>query len=130
MQIKLHYLSSDGRRKSGIFKTLKGAQAFAQKWVGKYPEHGTIHQYAVSGDGVGRITWEGCTFEDLFPADSIDAYYVLSDEDGRIIEVYASPCDEPPAAACAAQRAGLVLHHIIGNCPTVGGTISMKGARR
>lgn len=63
--IKVRYKSIDRFSQSRSFKTLKGAQRFAQKWVGPTPELGTW--YAVSGDGVGRITVEGCSLEDLFP---------------------------------------------------------------
>lgn len=48
-----------------VFKTLEGARKFAQKWVGEAPEMGSY--YAVSGDGVGKVTCEGCTLYDLFP---------------------------------------------------------------
>lgn len=51
--IKVRYSSVDGYRVSRSFKTLKGARAFAQKWVGKNPEIGS--SYAVSGDGIGKI---------------------------------------------------------------------------
>ena len=65
--IRVTYNSIDGCRKSRTFKTLKGAQAFAQHWIGStYVEFGSF--YAVSGDGVGRITCSGCTLRDLFPS--------------------------------------------------------------
>ena len=66
VSIALRYLATDCASRRQTFKTLKGAQAFAHKWVGATPEIGST--YAVSGDGVGRITWEGCTARDLFPA--------------------------------------------------------------
>ena len=63
--IKVRYKACDGYSKRGTFKTLAGAQRFAVKWVGETPERGSF--YAVSADGIGRVTWEGCTFSELFP---------------------------------------------------------------
>lgn len=70
--IKLRYSSVDGYRKSASFKTVKGARKFAQHWVGKHPEIGST--YAVSGDGVGKITAEGIALAELFgePAGASD----------------------------------------------------------
>ena len=63
--IKLKYSSVDGYRKTRSFKTLKGARAFAQHYVGKNPEMGST--YAVSGDGIGKIVVvEGIALTDLF----------------------------------------------------------------
>jgi hypothetical protein len=64
--IRVTYSSIDGGGcKTMKFKTLKGAQSFAQKWVGVGPELG--YGYAVSGDGVGKITCEGVPVAALFP---------------------------------------------------------------
>jgi len=52
--IKVRYLSVDGCSKSRQFKTLKGARKFAHECVGEHPDLGSC--YAVSFDGVGRIT--------------------------------------------------------------------------
>jgi hypothetical protein len=86
--IKVKYSSIDRFSKSAQFKTLAGAQKFAQKWVGASPELGSY--YAVSADGVGKVTVRGdldgkaVTVADLFakqeadvPEDSYDedAYY-------------------------------------------------------
>jgi hypothetical protein len=57
MIIRVCYSSIDRFRKVATFKTLAGARKFAQKWVGQHPEIGS--HYAVSGDGVGKITVEG-----------------------------------------------------------------------
>lgn len=65
-EIRVRYRSCDGFSKSGKWKTVKAASRFARKWVGETPENGTF--YAVSADGVGRVTWEGVTFGELFPA--------------------------------------------------------------
>lgn len=64
--IQVTYTSIDRYRKDSTFKTLAGAQKFATRWVGARPELGTW--YAVSGDGVGKITCTGCNIRDLFPA--------------------------------------------------------------
>lgn len=66
MDITVYYESLDRCSKTRKFKTLAGAQRFAQKWVGKHPEIGTT--YAVSGDGIGKITVVGASLADLFPA--------------------------------------------------------------
>jgi len=66
-RITIRYTSIDRCHKTSTFKTLKGAQRFAYKWVGETPEISVTFQYAVSGDGVGKVTWEGCTAKELFP---------------------------------------------------------------
>ena len=64
--IKVSYYSIDGYRKTAQFKTLKGAQRFAQLRVGKFPEIG--RSYAISDDDVGKIVVSGAaTLRDLFP---------------------------------------------------------------
>jgi len=68
MEISVTYESIDHCRKTRKFKTLKGAQAFAQKYVGKHPEMGSF--YAVSGDGVGKITAHGVNLTDLFQSEA------------------------------------------------------------
>ena len=64
-EIKVRYSSVDSYRKTAKFKTLKGAQKFAQDWVGKHPEIGST--YAVSSDGIGKVTVEGASLAELFP---------------------------------------------------------------
>jgi hypothetical protein len=64
-EIRVSYLAVDGYRKTSTFKTLAGAQRFAQKWVGATPELGSF--YAVSPDGVGRVTCSGVNLSELFP---------------------------------------------------------------
>ena len=66
MEIQVAYRSVDGYSKTRKFKTLKGAQGFAQRWVGEAPDLGS--HYAVSFDGVGRVTVAGCAIAELFPA--------------------------------------------------------------
>ena len=72
MKIKVKYSSIDGYHKYATFKTLKGAQKFAQKWVGEHPDIGMGFGagYAVSYDGIGKIEVAGdATLKDLFPDD-------------------------------------------------------------
>jgi hypothetical protein len=64
MIIKVKYSSVDGYNKVRSFKTLTGARKFAQEWVGKNPDLGSY--YAVSDDGVGKITVNGVPLKALF----------------------------------------------------------------
>lgn len=66
--IKVSYRACDGYAKTRSFKTLDGARKFAQKYVGETPEISEMFGYAVSADGVGKVTVEGATLTDLFPA--------------------------------------------------------------
>lgn len=67
VEIHVRYRSLDRCSKSRKFKTLAGAQRFAQKWVGETPEISETFGYAVSGDGIGKITVSGCDIKKLFP---------------------------------------------------------------
>jgi hypothetical protein len=67
MLIRLTYSTIDRYRKAGVFKTLKGAQKFAHRWVGPHPEVSETFRYAVSADGVGKLTVDGVSFAELFP---------------------------------------------------------------
>lgn len=67
VKITVSYSAIDGTRFSQEFKTLRGAQRFAQKWVGTKPEISDMFQYAVSFDGVGKVTCQGCRLRELFP---------------------------------------------------------------
>jgi hypothetical protein len=53
---KVRYSSLDGYRQSRSFKTLEGARKYAQKWVGEHPDTSWNYNYAVSSDGVGKVT--------------------------------------------------------------------------
>lgn len=66
--ITVTYHSIDGVRKSQNYRTLAGARAFAVKWVGENAEFGM--GYAISGDGVGKVTVQGCTLQELFGRES------------------------------------------------------------
>lgn len=63
--IKVTYTSVDRYTRSQRFKTLEQAQRFAHRWVGEHPEIG--RSYAISGDGIGKITVKGASLSDLFP---------------------------------------------------------------
>lgn len=63
--IYICYSSVDGYVEERKYKSLGAAQQFAQKWVGETPELGTY--YAISGDGIGKITVEGIELKHLFP---------------------------------------------------------------
>lgn len=62
--IKVRYSSVDGAGKARTFQTVESARKFAVRYVGETPEFGS--HYAVSGDGVGKVTVEGCTLAELF----------------------------------------------------------------
>ena len=62
--ITVFYNAIDGALARRKFKTLAGARGYAVKMVGATPEFGSY--YAVSGDGIGKITVEGCTLRELF----------------------------------------------------------------
>jgi hypothetical protein len=66
-EITVRYSSIDRFSQRRKFKTLKGAQRFAAKWVGPTPDVSETFGYAVSFDGMGKVTWSGCTSQELFP---------------------------------------------------------------
>lgn len=70
MEIRVRYSSIDGYRVTRKYKTLAGAQAFARTWVGETPEIGST--YAVSGDGIGKITVEGIDIRQVFPEPCVE----------------------------------------------------------
>ena len=65
-KIKVSYRAVDGCRMTRSFATEAGASRWARKMVGDHPEMGSW--YAVSGDGVGRVTVEGSTLGAHFPS--------------------------------------------------------------
>jgi hypothetical protein len=67
--ITVRYRSLDQFSESRKFKTLAGARRYAHRRIGEHPEIGS--RYAVSGDGIGRITCEGCTLAELFPEQTV-----------------------------------------------------------
>jgi len=91
--IKVRYQSLDRYSESRTFKTLAGARKYAQKWVGPTPEVGGF--YAVSGDGMGKVT-ANVPMRDLFPAtDTGCRCMVETDERGveRVV-THSSDCPE------------------------------------
>lgn len=77
--IIVRYSSVDGFSQTRRFKTLKGARAFATKWVGDSPDIGRY--YAVSFDGIGKIDVAGVSISDLFAAPVACALPVPSDDE-------------------------------------------------
>lgn len=69
--ISITYASVDGYRKTRKFKTLAGARAFAVHWVGEHPDISGFGNYAISSDGVGKVTCSGAKLTDLFPSDEL-----------------------------------------------------------
>ena len=63
--IRVTYHSIDGHKESITFTYLSPAQRWAQRWIGKAPSLGST--YAVSDDGIGKITVEGATLKEIFP---------------------------------------------------------------
>lgn len=72
-QISIIYQSIDGYNKVRHCETLGGARAWAMYWVGECPDLGLY--YAVSADGIGKITVHGATIRDIFPE---NAEYVFT----------------------------------------------------
>lgn len=62
--ISITYLAVDGFTETRAFETHAEARTYAVHWIGAHPEIG--RSYAISGDGIGRITAEGIAIHDLF----------------------------------------------------------------
>ena len=58
------YASIDRFSQTRKIKTMEAARRFAVKYVGETPDMGS--HYAVSFDGIGKITVTGCTLQELF----------------------------------------------------------------
>ena len=65
--ITMRYRAVDGASNVRKFQTIASARKFADKWVGPQHAEDCASGYAVSADGVGRVTWDGCTASDLWP---------------------------------------------------------------
>jgi len=65
MNIRVTYHSIDGHKESFDTTYLSVAQRWASRWIGKSPSLG--RGYAVSDDGIGKITVEGASLRELFP---------------------------------------------------------------
>jgi len=95
MKIQVTYKSIDGCRKSGAFTTLAGARSFAVKWVGATPEISERFGYAVSGDGIGKVTCSGCGIGELFQAAAaecnrfaVGSYVSINGNVFRVVSAY------------------------------------------
>jgi hypothetical protein len=66
IKIKVTVSGVDSYRCTRCFKTLKGAQKFAQNAVGEHPDCDDGLS-AVALDGIVKVTVRGCTLTDLFP---------------------------------------------------------------
>jgi hypothetical protein len=79
----------DGFSKRKSFKTLAGARKYAIGMLGKYPSFGSY--YAVSDDGVGKITViDGVALRDLF-GDEPKPAAPVEDEEGSEAPGFDSP---------------------------------------
>lgn len=85
MSITVRYSSIDGFSKTRKFKTIEGARKFAVRYVGEHPDHGGGN-YAVSFDGVGKVTVQGCTLAALFDAAEPDEAGVFEVHAGCVNE--------------------------------------------
>lgn len=64
--ITVIYTAVDRVRIRRNYKTLDGARKFAAYYVGEHPEIGS--NYAMAGDGIGKVRVMGATLSDLFPS--------------------------------------------------------------
>jgi len=82
MKITVSYSSIDRCYKTRYFATLAGARKFAHRCVGAHPEMGGY--YAVSGDGIGKITVSGdASLKDLFPEPAEDDGPALGSDESK-----------------------------------------------
>lgn len=65
LMIKIYYSSVDGCRSVKNFKSLAGAKKYSHRMIGKHPEIGS--NYAVSGDGIGKVQVAGASLAEMFP---------------------------------------------------------------
>jgi hypothetical protein len=59
MEITVRYSTIDHFRETRKFRSLKGAMRYAHRRVGPHAEISPNFGYAVSEDGIGKITVEG-----------------------------------------------------------------------
>lgn len=71
-KITVRYSSVDGFSEKRAFKTISGARAYATSRVGPTAEVSSSG-YAVSGDGVGKITVDGIGLRELLTGEKADA---------------------------------------------------------
>ena len=63
--IRVRYSSIDRFSQSRSFKTVESARKYAEKWVGPNPDMSVNYNYAVSPDGMGKVT-ANISMETLF----------------------------------------------------------------
>lgn len=100
--ITVRYSSIDHYRKTRKFKTIEGARKFAVHYVGENPDMGS--SYAVSFDGVGKITVDGCTLNELF-------YGKKAEPETRPFEVWSYVIDEQAGTSRAYRDAAFATLH-------------------
>jgi hypothetical protein len=83
MTITILYTAVDGFTSRRSFRGLDGAKKFSQKMVGAHPE--ICEHYAVSSDGIGKVTVRGpVTLEQLFPDNVITYDDIIEDEQAAL----------------------------------------------
>ncbi len=85
--ITLRFSTIDGVRKTHKYSTLAGARKKALSWVG--PVDSTSGSYAVSSDGVVKVTCKGCTLTELFSTEPVkgkpvpgERFFIICDYEG------------------------------------------------
>jgi hypothetical protein len=63
--IQVLYQAIDGYSETRGYATVEAAREWPQRMIGAHPDMGS--HYAVSFDGVGKVSVAGCTLDDLFP---------------------------------------------------------------
>lgn len=71
-KITPRFASIDGYRKTCHYKTLAAAQKRAWEMVGRHPDVSQTFNYAVSGDGICKVTPSGVSLSDLFPPEPVN----------------------------------------------------------
>lgn len=74
--ITLRFTSVDRHSWTRRYKTLAGAQKRAWDHIGRHPEMSS--HYAISDDGVVKVTCSGTTLYELFPDEADDATSFLN----------------------------------------------------
>lgn len=129
MKITVRYTSVDGGRKTRSYKTLEGAQKFAQLYVGECPELGDW--YAVSADGIGKVEVEGCQLADLFPKLARPEPEPVDEWDYHESHGWDEPEDDSCEVVCAecGRLVELLWHPSCGQyCPECGSCDPVYGA--
>ena len=66
MTIAIHSTTIDGQRQTKTYRSLSGARKYAMAQVGRFPQ--VCDTYAISGDGITKITVDGASLPDLLHA--------------------------------------------------------------